>query len=227
MEHSCYKCGHVVADGKPFCGECGAPQIRVAVAESAAAAARPASESPNLIPALADASALLRGLNVPRIAAIEWPRALPLCAIAALVAALIMSLGLMIPLLAALGAGFLAVNLYHRRSAAWAGNARSGAQLGAVCGAMFFAIAAVLQTAVMAILHTQGQVREKIMDALQQAATRSSDPQVQIAFDQLKTPEGIALMMVLGLTALLVVSIAAGCVAGALTGAFLGRGKRS
>jgi hypothetical protein len=227
MEHSCYKCGQLVADGKPFCAQCGAPQIRVAVPEPAPAAAPSATDSTNIIPALPHAQGLLRDLNVPPIPSVEWPRALPLCAMAALIAAVIMSLGLMIPLLAALGAGFLAVNLYHRRSAAWAVNARSGARLGAVCGAMFFAIAAVLQTAVMALLHTQGQIREKIMDSLQLAATRSNDPQVQIAFDQLKTPEGIALMMVLGLLALFVVSIAAGSLAGALTGAFLGRGKRS
>ena len=36
MDHPCYKCGHSVEDGKPFCLECGAPQIRVAMPEPAA-----------------------------------------------------------------------------------------------------------------------------------------------------------------------------------------------
>jgi hypothetical protein len=69
-------------------------------------------------------------------------------------------------------------------------------------------------------------MREKVMDALQQAATRSNDPQVQAAFEQLKTPEGITLMLVVGVIFLFFVSIAAGSLSGALTGTFLGRGKR-
>ena len=33
MDHPCYKCGHSIEDGKPFCSQCGAPQIRVAMPE--------------------------------------------------------------------------------------------------------------------------------------------------------------------------------------------------
>jgi hypothetical protein len=66
-----------------------------------------------------------------------------------------------------------------------------------------------------------------MLDALQQAASRSNDPQVQAAFDQLKTPEGIALMLVFGMVFLFLLSIAAGSLAGALTGSFLGRRNRS
>jgi hypothetical protein len=50
---------------------------------------------------------------------------------------------------------------------------------------------------------------------------------VQAAFDQLKTPEGIALMLVFGMVFLFLLSIAAGSLAGALTGSFLGRRNRS
>jgi hypothetical protein len=42
----------------------------------------------------------------------------------------------------------------------------------------------------------------------------------------LKTPEGITLMLVVGVIFLFFVSIAAGSLSGALTGTFLGRGKR-
>lgn len=148
------------------------------------------------------------------------------CAIAALVGALLMTLGLMVPVLAVLGAGSLAVTLYHRRSPAWLVSARSGAQVGAVCGVLFFGIAAVFETVAMAALHNGGQLRQKMLEALQQAASRSNDPQVQAAFDRLKTPEGIALMLVFGMAVLFLVSIAAGSLAGALTGSFLGRRNR-
>jgi hypothetical protein len=65
-----------------------------------------------------------------------------------------------------------------------------------------------------------------MLEALQQAAARSSDPQVQAAFDRLKTPEGLAVMLVLGLIVLFVISIVASSLAGALTGAVFGRRNR-
>jgi len=137
-----------------------------------------------------------------------------------------MTLGLVIPLVAVLGAGSLSVTLYRQRNPAWTVNARSGAKLGAVCGILFFGAAAVFETVAVRLLHTGGQVRQKVLDALQQAASRSSDPQVQAAFDQLKTPQGIALMLVFGMVFLFLLSIAAGSLAGALTGSFLGRRNR-
>ncbi len=138
-----------------------------------------------------------------------------------------MAFGLMVPLLAGLGAGVLAVSLYRRSNPAWNVNARSGAKLGAVSGIFFFVIAAVMESLAVVVFHVGGEIRQKMLEGLQQAATRSSDPQVQAAFDRLKTPEGIALMFAFGLLVLFIVAIAAGSLAGALTGAFLGRRKRS
>lgn len=171
-----------------------------------------------IVPGTLSASALSTGF--------VWPTAIRACAIAALIAALVMALGLMVPLLAVLGAGVLAVNLYHWQNRGWNVNARSGAKLGALCGILFFGISAVFETLATALFHTEGQIRQKMLEALQQAASRTSDPQVQAAFESLKTPEGIALMLVFGLVVLFLVSIAAGSVAGALTGAFLSRRKR-
>jgi hypothetical protein len=157
---------------------------------------------------------------------IDWPRALRACAVAALISALVSALGLMSPLLAALGAGFLGVNLYHRRGLTFGLTARSGAQLGALCGLFFFGMAAVFQTFSIALFHGGGQLRQEMLEALQQAASRSSDPQVLAAFEQLKTPQGLAAMLILVMIALLVLSIIAGVVAGAITGAVLARRDR-
>jgi len=226
MDHPCYKCGHSVEDGKPFCLQCGAPQIRVTMPEPASVAAGTVS-SANLPIFSSDSPAVPGARSAPGLSTgIVWPTAIRACAVAALIAALLMSLGLMVPLLAGLGAGFLAVSLYQRRNPAWNVNARTGAQLGAVCGVLFFGIAAVLETLAVTLFHTGGELRQKVLEALQQAASRSNDPQVQAAFDRLKTPEGIALMLVFGLLFLFLVSVAAGSLAGALTGAFLGRRRR-
>ncbi|MFZ0292690.1 MAG: zinc ribbon domain-containing protein [Candidatus Sulfotelmatobacter sp.] len=226
MDHSCYKCGHSVEDGKPFCGQCGAPQIRVPMPEVAVVAAETGSSL--VLPILSADSPTVHGaLSASALSAgFVWPTALRACAIAALIAALVMALGLMVPLLAALGAGVLSVNLYHRQNRGWNVNARSGAKLGALCGILFFGISAIFETLATTLFHTGGQIRQKMLEALQQAASRTSDPQVQSAFESLKTPQGIALMLVFGLIVLFLVSIAAGSIAGALTGAFLSRRNR-
>ena len=228
MDHPCHKCGQIVEDGKAFCSQCGAPQIRVVMPESLAPAVAGNALS-NDLPAFSldppSGPVTLRAESLST--GIAWPQALRACAAAALIAALVMAFGLMVPLLAVLGAGFLAVTLYHHRNPAWNVNARSGAQLGAVCGLLFFGISAILESLAVALFHTGGQVRQKMLEALQQAASRSSDPQVQAAFDRLKTPEGLAAMLILGLVVLFLVSIAAGSIAGALTGAVLGRRNRS
>jgi hypothetical protein len=204
--------------------QCGAPQIRVAMPEVAVpvVAGKVASDELTVFsdPLSASSSPIL---PTPFI---DWPVALRSCAVAASIAALVMSLGLMVPLLAVLGAGFLGVNFYHRRNPAWNVSPRSGAKIGAACGLLFFGIAAIFESIAVALFHTGGQVRQKMLEALQQAASRSNDPQVQIAFDRLKTPEGLALMLIFGMIVLFLVSIAAGSIAGALTGAFLGRRNR-
>jgi hypothetical protein len=231
MDHPCYKCGRSIEDGKPFCLQCGAPQIRVALPEPAAApvvgsdSSLVSSNDPAVFSL--DPPAIPRPLSAALSSGIEWPRALSSCAIAALLSALVMALGLMVPLLAGLGAGFLAVTLHHRRNPAWSVNARSGAQLGGVCGILFFGISAVFEALTVALLHTGEQVRQKMLEVLQQAASRSTDPQVQAAFDRMKTPEGLAAMLIFSIVLLFLVSIAAGSIAGALTGAFLSRRKRS
>jgi len=227
MDHPCYKCGHSIEDGKPFCSQCGAPQIRVAMPEPLAPAMAE-DVSSNDVPAFSlDPPRVLGPLSASALSTgIEWPRALRACAIAALISALVMAFGLIVPVLAVLGAGFLAVTLYHRRNPAWSVNARSGAQVGAVCGLLFFGISAIFETLAVALFHTGDQVRQKMLEALQQAASRSADPQVQAAFGRLKTPEGLAAMLVLGMVVLFLVAIAAGSLAGALTGAVLGRRNR-
>jgi hypothetical protein len=228
MDHPCHQCGRSIEDGKPFCAQCGAPQIRVIVPEPLVHAGAGHVSLPHDLAAFSlDAPPDRSPLSVSALSAgIDWPHALRACSVAALISALVMALGLMVPLLAGLGAGFLGVTLYHRRSPAWSVTARSGAQLGALCGLLFFGMAAVFEALAMVLFHTSGQLRQKMLEALQQAASRTTDPQVQAAFERLKTPEGLAAMLVLGLIFLFVVSIAAGSLGGALTGAFLGR-KRS
>src|ERR1700678_802007 len=154
MDHPCHKCGHSIEDGRPFCSECGAPQIRVAMPEPEVPSAGADVPADGINAFSLGPQAAPPSLNVPGLSpGIEWPRAFRTCAVVALISVVAISLRLMAPLLAGLGAGCFAVILYHYRNPIWKATARSGAQLGAVTAllssgmiAIFFAIAfAVLQ----------------------------------------------------------------------------------
>src|SRR5580700_5229479 len=128
MDHPCHKCGHSIEDGKPFCPDCGAPQIRVTVAEALPLAASGAEGAPPVLSL--DPPEAATPLRVPALfGGIEWARAIRVCAVAALISVAVMTLRLIAPLLAVLGAGFLAVTLYRYRNPTWKPDARSGTQL--------------------------------------------------------------------------------------------------
>jgi zinc ribbon protein len=220
MEHSCHKCGQAVEDGVAFCSHCGAPQIRVALPQVAVALANEA-----VLPA--EQAALPDVESVPAGSLLVlWHHALPASAIAALVAALLMCLGLMVPVLAMLGAGFLAVVLYRRRTLGGLLKAWTGAQVGAVSGLFSFGMAAIIEAMAVALFRSGGEIRGKMLEIIQQASSRTSDPQTQQVFEYFKTPAGMAVMMIFVLFLALLTFIVLGGVGGALGGVFFGRRDR-
>lgn len=231
MDHPCHKCGQSIEDGKAFCLQCGAPQIRVATAElSVPAVAGNVSSgvSFNNAPAFPlDPPIVSAPLSAPALSTgIEWRRALRVCAIAAFISIVVTLLRLMVPPLATLGAGCLAVILYQRRNPTRRVDARSGMQLGAATGLLSSAVFAVFLAIFLAVLQSGGQARQEMIEALQQFVARSHDSQAQAFLDLLSKPESLAMKLMLGMVGVFLVSIAAGSIAGALTGAFLGRRNR-
>ncbi|HXO35511.1 MAG TPA: hypothetical protein VN901_24495 [Candidatus Acidoferrales bacterium] len=224
MDHPCYQCGHIVEDGKPFCAQCGAPQIRVAMPEALTQAAAGNVSSRDLPVFSLDPPITTGTLNPYALTGgIEWRGGFRACAIAAFISIVVMSLRLVPPLLAVPAAGSLAVILYHRRHPRV--RARSGAQLGALTSVLSSAVFAIFFAIFLAVLEAGGQVRQQMIEALQQVASRSNDPQVQATLDLLVKPENVQKLM-LGMVGFVLISIAAGSIAGALTGAFLGRRNR-
>jgi hypothetical protein len=234
MDHPCYKCGHSVEDGKPFCLQCGAPQIRVAMPEPAAAPGANALSAVSLAGSFNDPPVfpveppiIPAPLSVPMLSSgIEWRRALRVCAFAAFISIVVMLLRLMVPPLATLGAGCLAVILYQRLNPTRRIDARSGAQLGCATGLLSSAVFAVFLAIFLAVLQSGGQVRQEMIEAMKQVVSRSHDSQAQAFLDLLNQPEGLAAKLILGMVGVFIVSIAAGSLAGALTGAFISRRKR-
>jgi len=173
-------------------------------------------------------SALPASETVPVLALpIQWSQSAQPCAIAALIAALAMVLKLMVPLIAAIGAGFLAVAFYRRRNPEAAVNARSGARLGAICGLFCSGMTAVLTALRVALLHEGEAVRNALLEGIRQAAAKYPDPQFQASLDFMRSSAGLTLMLaalaIFGCVTILLL----GALGGTLGGAMLGRQDRA
>src|ERR1700728_4999346 len=139
MEQLCYKCRQTVEEGVPFCPHCSAPQIRVVLAEPVTPVAAAFSSAESQPSTVLPASQTLPVLALP----MQWSQALKPCALAALVATLLMALGLN-PFVAMLCVGFLAVVFYRQRRPEWRVKAASGARLGAISGILCFSFTSIL-----------------------------------------------------------------------------------
>jgi hypothetical protein len=219
MEEPCYKCGQMLEEGRVFCPHCRAPQIRVAVVEPVAA--MPA-DSP-VQPGQLTASETVPIIAVP----MRWDQAAQPCAVAAFIAALGMVFRLIVPVIAVIGAGFLAVALYRRRNPEIAVSARTGARLGAICGFFCAGMTAILGAFRVAILHEGGKIRTVLLDALQQQSGRYPDPEFQTSLDFFRSPTGLVLMLVFFFIVALILFILMGMLGGALGGVGMGRRDRS
>src|SRR4030088_814303 len=222
MDHPCYKCGQLVEDGVPFCAHCGAPQIRVAIPDLSPATVSSAGE------ASAQSNPVLPGSPNASLAYLpmRWVGTLQPCAFAALISALLIALGLN-PFVAMLGAGVLAVVLFRRSSPDIAIKAGTGARLGAISGLFCFGMSATLEAIVVAVFHKGPELRNAMLQVIQQAATETNDPQGTAALDYFKSPQGLAVMLLFALVSAFFASIILGSIGGAVVGVFISRRDRS
>jgi hypothetical protein len=223
MDHSCRTCGHKIEDGKPFCAQCGAPQIRVMLPEP----------PPSLVLerdgaiAAGDSgvTAVLPGVTANSLPE-SWSHDMKPCALAAAIALVLTFLGLN-PFVAALGTGLLAVVFSRRRSPGIVIRPAAGARLGAIGGLLLFGMSTVFETLAVAVLHKGGELRSEMMDKIQQAAARYPGPEVQPFLDFAKSPEGFAFLLVASVIFGLLAFIALGSLGGALGARFTGRRDRA
>jgi hypothetical protein len=210
-------------EGRPFCPHCGAPQIRVIVAEPLSATA-PISEAA-AVPQ--SGAALPASQTVPVLAVpMHWSQALKPCALAAGVAALLMLLGLN-PFVGMLAVGFLTVVFYRQGNPESSIRTGTGARLGALSGLICFAMASIVEALVVLVLHKSSEIRAALLSAVNQAATRTSDPQALAVFERFKSPEGLQLLLVFGLLFGLIASIVLAAMSGAVGAMILGPRRKS
>jgi hypothetical protein len=223
MEQPCYKCGVAVEEGTPFCPHCSAPQIRVMVAEPAQA---PADLSSISINAQGEAT-LPASQTVPVLALpMQWSGTVRPCALAALVASLLMVLGLY-PFVAMVAVGFMAVLFFRQRVPGTAIKTGAAAGIGAISGLLWFGLSAVLETSLTIFLHKGPELRSELLSRIDQAASQTTDPQVLAMFDRIKSPGGLEIMIVCAFLFALVAAVALASAGGMLAGALLGRRPKS
>jgi len=158
--------------------------------------------------------------------AIQWSDALPSAALAGLIAAFLMFIPLGAFGLGMIAAGVLSVLFYRRRNPASNLTPAMGARLGAVSGALGFGIFAIFSAVGTLVFHSGGQLRAALLEAVEQSAAHSSDPQAQQVVEYLKTPAGLALMMGLGLGFVLVAFLILSSLGGAVGAAMMRRRDR-
>lgn len=221
MDHPCHKCGHNVEDGKAFCSQCGAPQIRVVLTEVAvpAALAIPGSEA-------AAENALDLGyslasdpLPVPRL------KALQPCALAAGISVLLMFLGLN-PFVTVLVAGFLAVTFSLRRRQGPIPIA-GGIRLGALTGVLVFSAVVILELLTTVALHKGAEMRAAMMDKVQQTVVLYPGPEAKSFLEFARSPNGFTILLIASLIFGLFAFIALGSIGGAIGASLLGKRGRS
>jgi hypothetical protein len=212
MEHACHRCGSPVEDGVPFCAKCNAPQIRFIVHEEPELARRTGQPEHAIAP-----------LDTP---ALQWHKALRPAALAGIVAAFAMAIPGGMLGFGMLAAGVLAVLLYQRRVPGTSLTPGSGARLGALAGLVGFVFFAGASSLELLVFRADNELRTALLAAIDQAAARSTDPQARQIAERLKSPEGLAVLLVLVFLMIGIAAVGCASLGGALGAWFLQRKHR-
>lgn len=222
MEQPCYKCGQVLEEGRPFCPHCGAPQIRVLVVEPATAGAFAETPASGALPSSLPATETIPVLAVP----MQWSHAFRACALAALIAFVLVLFSSFIGMLAA---GFLAVTFYRRHSPAATLRPAEAAKLGALAGILCSCILSVAFAGVAMVPGARAKMQDEFTASIQRVATwlPANPADTRASIDQLKTPRGFATALIEVCIGIFLLSIVLGSLGGVLGGALLRRRDRS
>lgn len=122
-----------------------------------------------------------------------------------------------------LGGGMLAVVIYRRRQHLGFMSAGMGARLGAMAGLMGFVIFGLLSLVQMLAMRGTGQLRTALGEALKNSAAHSGNPEAQQMVQQFLTPDGMRLLLALGIVLMLVLFVALSSLGGAIAATVVGK----
>lgn len=229
MEHACAQCGKPVEDGRPFCPECHAPQIKVPLRPPTAPVTEPLPPgTPEDVQPPAEPMVSERRLVPRERDRLQWRPAFG----AALMAGLLAAVGSSIPIvplamLCMFAAGGLAVTLYRRRAGHVAVTPWMGAKLGVMAGGTGFGLLAVLSTIRLFAASERTELRAAFRDKMQEAMAASADPGVRQAMaefrDYIATDRGLIVMVLVFVTIAAVFFLIISALGGALGATLFGR----
>lgn len=215
VEHFCHKCGASVEDGAPFCPKCSAPQIRVNAATPPLPPGTPGDAQPPAQPVPLRPMKLQSSATLP----------------AALMAGVVMGLLSLIPVVSIgcclwmLLGGIFAVRLYQNRAPGLV-TGGMGARLGALSGLFGFIVYALGFAAQIGFGRGEG-LKSEMIRQLHEAAAKNSDPNAQQVAEKLATPEGIVMILIIGLVAFLFGFLVFGSIGGAVGAAIFGKRQQN
>jgi len=96
-------------------------------------------------------------------------------------------------------AGVVAVRYYKGRGTAPHLTPALGFRLGALSGLFAFGMLVLVRTITTAVFGGGGELRQGMVDRIHQAQATNSDPQVQQMFHYFLTPQGMTVLMLVGL----------------------------
>jgi hypothetical protein len=207
MEYPCHRCGALVEEGTRFCPACSAPQIRVLRPEPEV----PVEPRPWQLPEDFASPESARPAPV-----FQWQHAWP----AVMFAGATMGALSALPLLALLFpvwmilSGTLAVSFYLRRTGSKALPTALGARLGALSGLMAWCVYALFTAGTLLMFGSEirEQMRQLMSARMQSAAT---DPQSQALMQWFLSPQGMNVVILIGMVFFLFGFVLLGMGAGA------------
>jgi hypothetical protein len=207
----------MVEDGRPFCPQCRAPQVRVQVAApDLEAAPSPDSARPGLASRGSAPDQFFSA--IPQTGLFTKPGALDrrIAVRAAIQAGVLGLLISVIPFVGIMLTGALAVYLY-RRASGCSLTASSGSRLGGAAGAVSFALSSVFMTVRIFFFHALQEYQDVMLKVAHALGLNSSDPEVQDMIHRLSTPSGLAITLLFSL----VIGVALAAIGGAVASAVL------
>lgn len=225
-------------DGRPFCPNCHAPQIKVPVRPPTAPVTEPLPPGtpedvqPPAEPMVSE-SGTLTGPPMQPLAPSPQGRLLWRPAVgSALVAGLLAAVGTSVPviplaMLCMFASGGLAVTLYRRRVATQTVTPWMGAKLGVLSGGLGFGLLALLSALRLFAASERSELRAAFREKMQEAMANAADPDVRQAMEQFRnyisTDRGLVLMVILFLGIAAVFFLVFSALGGALGAALFGR----
>jgi len=204
----------LIEDGRPFCPQCGAPQIRVSVVipeapfETAPTPAYDSSPDASVEPGLASSQIRQTASRVSLDRSVATHAALKAGVLGVFIG--------VIPFLGIVLTGYLAV-FFYRRESGIVPVASLASRVGGAAGVVAFAINALLMTVRIFVFHAQQEYIDFLTQIAYKFGADPSDPAIQAGIHNLFTPAGLAASLFFWM----LIAVALASVGGALASVFL------